>query len=70
MNSFNANDVKPNEIIEFSCSKCKAIKRENARRFFEKIPSLLLLPKLMCKCGGEIVVTILESEVSNDQGKD
>ena len=54
----NANDVKETEVLVFSCLKCKEFKETSAREFFEKVPSLMLLPKLVCKCGGEIAVGI------------
>ena len=54
-----ANDVKESEEIVFSCSTCRVEKVENARKFFEKVPSLMLLPKMTCKkCGTTITVEI------------
>ena len=56
-----ANDAKEGELIVFSCPKCKISREESAKEFFSEIPSLLLLPKIVCKrCGTQIVVELKE----------
>lgn len=58
---FSTFDIKENEIIIFSCSKCKISKNYNAKKFFSEIPSLRLLPTLKCsQCDNIIAVSLKE----------
>ncbi len=45
-----------NEIIELSCNKCKKGKSGTYKELFGDLPSLRLLPKMECKCGGDICI--------------
>lgn len=45
-----------NEIIKFACEKCKNNEKGTYRELFGDLPSLVLLPKLVCKCGGDITI--------------
>ena len=43
-----------NEIIELSCSSCKKSISGTYKELFGDIPSIVCLPKLKCKCGGDV----------------
>lgn len=46
-----------NEILKLSCDgKCKKYKTGTYKELFGDIPSLVLLPKMKCKCGGEVSI--------------
>lgn len=45
-----------NEIIELACTKCDGNKRGTYRDLFGDLPSLIVLPKMVCKCGGDITI--------------
>ena len=45
-----------NEIIRLSCKECKKFKEGTYEELFEDSPSLKLMPKLTCVCGGEIAL--------------
>lgn len=47
---FAANDVGEHEQITFSCPKCLKSATENAREFFEKVPSLRGIELTCTKC--------------------
>lgn len=47
-----------NEIIELTCSKCPGKIRGTYQKLFGDIPSLILLPKMVCKCGGDIRLSL------------
>jgi hypothetical protein len=58
------------EIISLSCLKCKDRIEGTYKELFGDLPSLRLLGKLVCKCGGEIVLgLVLEqpNEAQNDK---
>lgn len=46
-----------NEIVELACTQCKDSKRGTYHELFGDIPSLVGLPKMVCKCGGEITLS-------------
>lgn len=54
------------EQLELSCLKCEEAKRGTYKELFGDLPSLLLLPKLVCTCGGEIVVGFVVEDTCND----
>jgi hypothetical protein len=43
-----------NEIIKLACGKCKKYIEGTYRELFGDISSLVVLPKMICKCGGDI----------------
>ena len=43
-----------NEILELSCSQCEKNRQGTYQELFGDLPSLRLLPKLECTCGGDI----------------
>ena len=43
-----------NEIIKLNCDKCFANKVGTYKELFGDLLSLIGLPKMLCKCGGEI----------------
>ncbi len=43
-----------NEIIKLSCLKCDKFKEGTYKKLFGDLPSLVGLPKFVCKCGGDI----------------
>ena len=45
-----------NEIIELTCDKCEKKKSGTYQELFGNLSSLMLLPKMVCKCGGDICV--------------
>jgi len=46
-----------NEIIKFGCDKCKLFKEGTFKELFGDIPSLVLLPKMICsKCKSILVL--------------
>ena len=45
-----------NEIIELSCDNCKGSKKGTYKELFGDLLSITLLPKLVCKCGGQICI--------------
>ncbi len=47
-----------NEIIELACVKCDGKVRGTYAKLFGDIPSLVVLPKFTCKCGGEITLSL------------
>lgn len=62
---FNVSDIKDNEVIVFSCPKCNQSVREKARKFFAKIPSLMLCPKMICKdCNETLCVSVVEESLT------
>lgn len=48
-----------NEIIELSCKKCRKSTKGTYKELFGDLPSLVLLPKINCKCGGEITLAFI-----------
>lgn len=56
-----------NEKIELSCDKCKKSKRGTYRELFGDFWSLRLLPKMMCKCGGEICISLTGEYAEKDK---
>ncbi len=47
-----------NEIIELACTECNGAKRGTYHELFGDIPSLVCLPKMVCKCGGAITIDL------------
>lgn len=47
-----------NEIIELGCSCCGLKKRGTYLELFGDLPSLVVLPKMVCKCGGAITISL------------
>lgn len=47
-----------NEIIELACDKCEGSKRGTYKELFGDLPSLILLPKMNCVCGGDITLEL------------
>ena len=47
------------EIIKLSCDKCKDSAQGTYEELFGDIPSLIGLPKLVCKCGGSICLEFI-----------
>ena len=43
-----------NEIIKLSCDKCLVSKSGTYKELFGDLLSLVGLPKMVCKCGGDI----------------
>jgi hypothetical protein len=43
-----------NEIIKLSCDKCKKAKEGTYEELFGDMSNIRLLPKMTCKCGGNI----------------
>lgn len=50
-----------NELIEILCDKCGAKKTGTYKELFGNCPSLLLQPKLRCRCGGNICIGIADA---------
>ncbi len=50
------------EIMELSCTKCLLKKTGTYKELFGDLPSLVLLPKMVCKCGGDIIIGFLPIE--------
>jgi len=48
-----------NEIIRLSCIKCGKTKEGTYKKLFGDLPGLRCLPKMKCKCGGEICIELL-----------
>ncbi len=46
------------EIIELSCDKCEKKKSGTYKELFGDIPSLRILPKMKCTCGGDICIDL------------
>lgn len=46
------------EIIRLSCDKCKKHIEATYAKLFGNLVSPRLLPKMMCKCGGKICVSL------------
>lgn len=44
------------EIMGLSCTECSDRVEGTYKELFGDLPSLMLLPKLVCTCGGEIVI--------------
>lgn len=44
------------EIMGLSCSKCSKRVEGTYEELFGDLPSLQLLPKLTCTCGGNIII--------------
>ena len=47
-----------NEIIELACTRCGNKKRGTYHNLFGDLPSLAVLPKMICKCGGDITIEL------------
>lgn len=47
-----------NEIIELACSDCEGKKRGTYQEMFGDLLSLVLLPTMVCKCGGAITIAL------------
>ena len=47
-----------NEIIKLGCEQCKQSKSGTYKELFGDLPSLMLLPKFVCKCGGDICLDL------------
>ena len=47
-----------NEIIKLSCVTCKKSNEGTYEELFGDLPSLTLLPKMICKCGGDITLEL------------
>lgn len=45
-----------NEILKLSCDKCKKFVRGTYTELFGNLPSLRAIPKMVCKCGGNICI--------------
>lgn len=43
-----------NEIIKLFCEECKKSKSGTYKELFGDIPSLIGMPEIKCKCGGDI----------------
>lgn len=46
------------EIIELFCDKCKQSVSGTYKELFGDLPSLRLLPRMICKCSGDICVNL------------
>lgn len=45
-----------NEIIILACSKCKKEVKGTYKELFGDLPSLMVLPQMKCKDGGDITL--------------
>ena len=43
-----------NEIIKLFCDRCKKDKKGTHAELFGDLLSLIILPKIVCKCGGKV----------------
>lgn len=45
-----------NEIIKLACDSCEKSKSGTYKDLFGDLPSIICLPKMICKCGGDITL--------------